>query len=295
VDPEELLKNADLALHRAKSDGRGRYRFFEPEMDARAQTRRLLELDLRQTLVQGGFQVFYQPLVNLDANAISGFEALLRWPKAEGGYISPAEFIPIAEETGMIVPLGEWALRQACADAMTWPDHVKVAVNLSPVQFKTGELVPAVVSALSASGLPARRLELEITESVLLDESDANLALLKQLRELGVRISLDDFGTGYSSLSYLRSFRFDKIKIDQSFVRDLSEGEDSRAIVRAIAALGRSFGMTTTAEGVETPEQLKYIRLEGCTEIQGYLVSRPRPAAEIGPLLEQMSNGALLS
>jgi EAL domain-containing protein (putative c-di-GMP-specific phosphodiesterase class I) len=191
------------------------------------------------------------------------------------------------------VPLGEWALRQACAEAVTWPGDVKVAVNLSPSQFKSGSLVPAVINALSRSGLPASRLELEITESVLLEKTEGNLAVLHQLRELGVRISLDDFGTGYSSLSYLRSFRFDKLKIDQSFIRDLSDEDDSRAIVRAVAALGSSFGMTTTAEGVETEEQVRCLRQEGCTEIQGYLVSPPQPASKIPALLERLGGGAL--
>jgi diguanylate cyclase (GGDEF)-like protein len=292
ADAEQLVKSADLAMYRAKADGRGRFCFFEPEMDAHAQARRLLELDLRNALVQGGFELHYQPLVNLKADSVTGFEALLRWSTPERGQISPGEFIPVAEETGLIVRLGEWALRQACAEAATWPGDIKVAVNLSPSQFKSGNLVPVVVNALSRSGLPAHRLELEITESVLLEVTDENLAVLNQLRELGVRISMDDFGTGYSSLSYLRSFCFDKIKIDQSFIRELSDQEDSRAIVRAIAALGSSFGMTTTAEGVETEEQLRNLRLEGCTEIQGYLVSPPRPASEIPGLLARLASGA---
>jgi diguanylate cyclase (GGDEF)-like protein len=292
ADAEQLLKSADLAMYRAKADGRGRFCFFEPEMDANAQARRLLELELRNALVEGGFELHYQPLVNLKTNSVTGFEALMRWSTPERGRISPGEFIPIAEETGLIVPLGEWALRQACAEAATWPGEIRIAVNLSPSQFKSGNLVPAVVNALSQSGLPAHRLELEITESVLLEKTDGNLAVLNQLRELGVRISMDDFGTGYSSLSYLRSFRFDKIKIDQSFIRDLSDQDDSRAIVRAIAALGSSFGMTTTAEGVETEQQLRCLRVEGCTEIQGYLVSPPRPASEIPALLGRLAGGA---
>jgi diguanylate cyclase (GGDEF)-like protein len=291
-DAEQLLKSADLAMYRAKGDGRGRFCFFEPEMDARAQARRLLELQLRSALVQGEFTLHYQPLVNLRANRVTSFEALLRWSSPERGRVSPAEFVPLAEETGLIVPIGEWALRQACSEAATWPEDIKVAVNLSPSQFKSGGLVPAVINALSSSGLPASRLELEITESVLLEKTDANLAVLHQLRDLGVRISMDDFGTGYSSLSYLRSFRFDKIKIDQSFIRDLSDRDDSRAIVRAIAAMGASFGMTTTAEGVETEEQLNCLRQEGCTEIQGYLVSAPRPASELPALLARLAGGA---
>ena len=284
-NPDRLLKNADMALYRAKGDGRGTFRFFEPEMDARVQARRALELDLRKALVAGEFEMFYQPLVNLSDNAVTGFEALLRWRHPVRGMVSPADFIPLAEEIGLIVPLGEWVLRQACAEAATWPDHVKVAVNLSPVQFKSRNLLPAVMMALASSGLPATRLELEITESVLLSESEANLATLHQLRALGVRISMDDFGTGYSSLSYLRTFPFDKIKIDQSFVRELSASGDCMAIVRAVAGLGSSLGIPTTAEGVETDEQLEWLRGEGCTEVQGYLFSPPRPAHEIARLL----------
>ena len=262
TDPDQLLKNADLALYRAKAEGRGTFRFFEPEMDARMQARRALELDLRKALVNGEFELYYQPLVNLRADAIRGFEALLRWNHPERGLVPPAEFIPLAEETGLIVPIGEWVLRQACAEAATWPDDIKVAVNLSPVQFKSRNLVPDASSARwRASGLPPARLELEITESVLLQDSDATLATLHQLRGLGVRIALDDFGTGYSSLSYLRSFPFDKIKIDRSFVSDLSRARATAwRSSRAVAGLGASLGMTTTAEGVETSEQLEQIR-----------------------------------
>ena len=221
-------------MYRAKADGRGRFCFFEPDMDARAQARRLLELDLRSALVHGGFELHYQPLFNLKTNAVTGFEALMRWSTPERGRVSPGDFIPLAEDTGLIVPIGEWALRQACAEAATWPDDIRVAVNLSPNQFKSGGVVAAVVSALSHSGLPANRLELEITESVVLAKTDDNLRSSSSSARLGVRIAMDDFGTGYSSLSYLRSFRFDKVKIDQSFIRDLSEGDDSRAIVRAV-------------------------------------------------------------
>ena len=292
TDTEQLLKSADLAMNRAKADGRGRFCFFEPDMDARAQARRLLELDLRSALVHGGFELHYQPLFNLKTNAVTGFEALMRWSTPERGRVSPGDFIPLAEDTGLIVPIGEWALRQACAEAATWPDDIRVAVNLSPNQFKSGGLVAAVVSALSHSGLPANRLELEITESVVLAKTDDNLSVLKQLRALGVRIAMDDFGTGYSSLSYLRSFRFDKVKIDQSFIRDLSEGDDSRAIVRAVAALGVSFGMTTTAEGVETEQQMQCLRVEGLDEIQGYLISRPVPGSDIPALLARIKSGA---
>jgi diguanylate cyclase (GGDEF)-like protein len=257
-------------------------------MDARAQARRQLELDLREAMSTGAFEMHYQPLVDLRTNAIPVFEALLRWNHADRGWVSPETFISVAEETGLIVPLGEWALRQACAEAAKWPGNTRVAVNLSPIQFKNGNLVPAVVSALSASGLPAKRLELEITEAVLLERTDDNLGMLRQLRDLGVRISMDDFGTGYSSLSYLRSFEFDKIKIDKSFIRNLANEPESRAIVRAIAALGASLGMVTVAEGVETAEQLRCLEAEGCTEIQGFHVSRPIPASEV---LETLRGG----
>ena len=284
TDVDELLKNADLALYRAKAEGRARYRFFEREMDARVQDRRLLEVDLRKALSAGEFELYYQPLMNLERNEVSGFEALIRWHHPERGMVSPADFIPFAEEIGLIVPIGEWVLREACSQAANWPTEIKLAVNLSPAQFRTRTLVSTVVRALAASGLAASRLELEITESVLLRDDEANLGTLHQLRRLGVRISLDDFGTGYSSLSYLRSFPFDKIKIDQSFVRELSSRSDCAAIVEAVATLGRTLGMATTAEGVETREQLDELRSKGCTEAQGYLFSRPRPAHELWEL-----------
>ncbi len=284
--PDALLRNADMALYRAKAEGRGTAHFFEAEMDRRIQARRMLELDLRKAFANGEFELYYQPLVNLKANAVSGFEALLRWRHPERGLVAPGEFIPLAEEIGLIVPLGEWVLREACAEATRWPEPLKVAVNLSPAQFRNRGVVKAVLSALAHSRLPARRLELEITESVLLGESEANLATLHQLREIGVCISMDDFGTGYSSLSYLRSFPFDKIKIDRSFVSDLTERPDCLAIIRAVAGLGISLGIATTAEGIETPEQLAQVRAEGCTEVQGYLFSAPRPAAELGEFLD---------
>jgi diguanylate cyclase (GGDEF)-like protein len=288
LDTEQLIKSADMALYRAKTDGRGLYRFFETEMDARMQARRTLELDLRAALLKCEFEVFYQPLIDLQSNSVCGFEALLRWNHPTRGLVSPCEFIPLAEELGLIVPLGEWVLRQACCEAVKWPSNIKVAVNLSPAQFKSKGLVLAVTAALAASGLSPRRLELEITESVLLLESESTLATLHELRDLGVRISMDDFGTGYSSLSYLRSFPFDKIKIDQSFVRDLSEKQGSIAIVRAVSGLGRNLGMATTAEGVETEEQLGQLRGEGCTEVQGYLFSKPMPATSVVGLIEQI-------
>jgi diguanylate cyclase (GGDEF)-like protein len=286
---ENLIKSADLAMYSAKSDGRGTYRMFDPEMDAIVQTRRVLERDMRNALALDGFRLFYQPLVNLQTKKVTAFEALMRWQHPERGHVPPTEFIPVAEEMGLIVQLGEWALRQACAEAMDWPDEISVSVNLSPLQFSKGNLVSTVMSALASSGLPASRLELEITESVLLERSERNISILNQLRELGVRISMDDFGTGYSSIGYLRSFPFDKIKIDQSFVRDLLVDEGSLAIVRAIAGLGVSFGMITTAEGVETEEQMRRLNLEGCIEVQGYLFSKPVPAHEIALLLESLS------
>ena len=283
--PDALLRNADMALYRAKAEGRGTAHFFEAEMDRRIQARRMLELDLRKAFSNGEFELYYQPLVNLRTNAVSGFEALLRWRHPERGLVAPGEFIPLTEEIGLIVPLGEWVLREACAQAAKWPEPLKVAVNLSPAQFRNRGVVNAVLTALAHSRLPASRLELEITESVLLGESEANLATLHQLREIGVRISMDDFGTGYSSLSYLRSFPFDKIKIDRSFVSELTERPDCLAIIRAVAGLGTSLGIATTAEGVETPEQLAQVRAEGCTEVQGYLFSAPRPAAELGEFM----------
>jgi diguanylate cyclase (GGDEF)-like protein/PAS domain S-box-containing protein len=284
-DPDELLKNADLALYRAKADGKGVFHFFEVGMDARAQARRLLEVDLRGALVRSEFVVYYQPIRDLKADCIVGFEALVRWNHPLRGIIAPLNFISLADEIGLIVPLGDWVLRTACTEAAGWSRDVCVAVNLSPAQFRSRNLVQSVVSALAVSGLAACRLELEITEAVLLQDPDVSLATLHKLRALGVRISMDDFGTGYSSLSYLRSFPFDKIKIDRSFVSELASRADSRAIVRAITGLGKSLGLSTTAEGVETDEQLSLLRLEGCTEVQGYLFSPPRPAGDVESML----------
>ncbi|WGD55826.1 EAL domain-containing protein [Bradyrhizobium sp. CB1650] len=289
---EELLRNADMALYRAKSDGGGVHRFFEREMDLQAQRRRDMEVDLRRAFANGEFELHYQPLVSIASDRISGFESLLRWRHPDKGMISPAEFIPVAEDIGLITQLGEWVLREACAEAVKWPVDVKVAVNLSPAQFRSRNLVQIVISALAQSGLSPKRLELEITESVFLAETDANLAILHQLRELGVGISMDDFGTGYSSLSYLRSFPFDKIKIDRSFVKDLAQRPDCGAIVRAISGLGRSLNITTTAEGVETEDQLDWLRAEGCNEVQGFLFSAARPAAEIAKLLADFGQRA---
>jgi diguanylate cyclase (GGDEF)-like protein len=287
TDAERLLRNADMALYCAKSDGRNTFRFFEPEMDARLQERRTLELELRKALTKGEFELHYQPLVNIETERVVGFEALIRWNHPKGEIVSPDAFIPLAEETGLIVPLGEWVLRQACSEAVRWGDLLHVAINVSPVQFRNQNLVPAVLNALASSGLRPDRLELEITESVLLQDTEANFAILHQLKALGIKISMDDFGTGYSSLGYLRSFPFDKIKIDRSFVKDLSDRTESVAVIRAISSLGTNLGIATTAEGVETMEQLERLRAEGCLEMQGYLFSPPRPASEILQLLEQ--------
>ncbi|NWG26259.1 MAG: EAL domain-containing protein [Pseudorhodoplanes sp.] len=290
--PEQLLKSADIALYRAKAEGKGTYRFFEPQMDRLMQARRELELDLREAIARDQFELHYQPLVNLKTETISGFEALLRWNHPQRGPIEPLAFIPLAEETALIVPIGEWALRTACKEAATWPKDLAVAVNLSAVQFRMRGLPHMVASALAHSGLAAHRLQLEITESVLLVENASTLATLHQLRALGVRISMDDFGTGYSSLSYLRSFPFDKIKIDGTFVRGLAHDPDSRAIVRAVAGLGASLGMATTGEGVETREEADFLRREGCTEAQGYFFGKAMTATEVKAALAG-SKGAL--
>jgi diguanylate cyclase (GGDEF)-like protein/PAS domain S-box-containing protein len=284
-ESEKLLKSADMALSRAKNDSRGTFSFFEAGMDARAQSRRKIEIDLRHAIQNDVLRPYYQPLIDLATGRITGFEALVRWPHPERGMISPAEFIPVAEDTGLINPLGGLMLRRACMDAALWPDDVRVAVNLSPLQFRGGNFLSVVTDALKQSGLPAKRLELEITETLLLEKSSQVLATLHALRALGVRISMDDFGTGYSSLSYLRSFPFDKIKIDQSFVRDLAANRDAQAIVRSIISLGMGLGVTITAEGVETEAELSCLRAEGCHEGQGFLFSRARPNAEIIRLL----------
>ena len=286
ADADEILKNADLALYRAKAVGRGAYCFFDPEMGQRMQERLALERDLRQALANKQLEIFYQPLINLKSNEICGCEALLRWNHPTRGRVSPAEFIPLAEETGLILPIGDWVLRQACAEAANWPADIKVAVNLSVAQFKSPNLVQQVISALASSGLAPRRLELEITESVMIEDGDAALVAVSRLRELGVAIALDDFGTGYSSLSYLRRFPFDKIKIDRSFVSCLTGKNDQAAVIlRAFSGLGISLGLATTAEGVETEEQLERVRAEGCTEVQGYYFSKPVPAMDIAALL----------
>ena len=284
VKTDTLVKNADLALYRAKSEGRSTYHFFETGMDADLQQRRSIEAGLRLALQRDELRLVYQPLLGLEDNRVTCVEALLRWDH-EGRTVSPAEFIPIAEETGLIVAIGEWVLREACKAAASWPGEIRVAVNLSPVQFKSRDLLATVRSALAEARLPATRLELEITESLLLAENDTNLAVLHELRAMGVRISMDDFGTGYSSLSYLRSFPFDKIKIDRSFMRDLTSRGDSQAIIQAVIGLGRSLGMSTTAEGVETEEQLAMVRAQGASEVQGFLFSPPLSPAALANLL----------
>jgi diguanylate cyclase (GGDEF)-like protein len=284
VDLDQLLKNADLAMYAAKSAGRRTYRFFKPDMEAQVTARHVLEVDLRQAISDGALEVYYQPCVSLRDNKITGCEALLRWRHSERGMISPAEFIPIAEETGLINQLGEWVLMTACAEATTWPDDIRLAVNVSPVQFKSGTLALKIVAALAASGLPASRLELEITEAVLIRDDEAALAVLHQLRAIGVRIALDDFGTGYSSLSYLQRFPFDKIKIDRCFVNDIAEPDGSSCIVQAVVNIAAARHMTATAEGVETKQQLELLRALGCAEMQGYLFSPAKPAAEIRQL-----------
>jgi diguanylate cyclase (GGDEF)-like protein len=285
LDSDELLKNADIALYRAKEDGRATYRFFHPKMDSDLQHQRAIAIDLRLALVRSEFEVFYQPLVNLDTGLVAGAEALIRWNSGARGMICPADFIPVAEESGLIRPLGAWVLQQACAEAACWPDNMKVAVNLSPKQFSGGKLVQDVADALEAAGLRPDRLELEITESVLLQDSAAVLKTLHELRSLGVRIALDDFGTGYSSLSYLRSFPFDKIKIDQCFVQDLAVHTNSMHIIQAVVTLARNLGMTTTAEGIETQDQRLRLHAAGCSEGQGYLFERPVRASELRKLL----------
>ncbi|MEO6012658.1 MAG: EAL domain-containing protein [Devosia sp.] len=279
-----LMKNADLALYRAKSEGRSTYHFFEKDMDAQIQKRRTIESGLRAALQLNELRVVFQPLIGLKENRVTCLEALLRWNHG-GTNISPAEFIPIAEETGLIVPIGEWVLREACSAAIMWPGEPRVAVNLSPVQFKSKRLFETIHNILAETGLPPTRLELEITESLLLTDNEHTLQTLHRLRAIGIRISMDDFGTGYSSLSYLRAFPFDKIKIDRSFMRDLDKRGDSLAIIKAVIGLGHSLGMSTTAEGVETEEQLRAVREQGCNEVQGFLFSPPLEAPQVLTLL----------
>ncbi len=283
--PDELVRAADLALRRARAEGRGQFRYFEPSMDARMRERRQLEADLRAAIEHQAFVLEYQPQVGLADRRIVGLEALIRWNHPQRGRVSPADFIPLAEDTGLIIPIGQWVLRQACRDAAQWPTGVGVSVNLSPAQFRSRSLVADVVDALRDADLDPSRLCLEITETVLLNDTEESLAVLHELRRRGVRTAMDDFGTGYSSLGYLRRFPFDTLKIDRSFVRDIETNGDARAIIRAIVAMGRSLGMSTTVEGVETLEQLAVVRDEGCDDAQGYLFSRPRPLAALAPML----------
>jgi diguanylate cyclase (GGDEF)-like protein len=287
-DPDSLLKHADMALYRSKAEGRGRYSFFKSEMDEQMRARRQLDLDLRRALAEGEFRLYYQPLINIATRSPCGFEALLRWEHPERGLVPPNEFIPLAEEIGLIVPLGEWVLKQACIDAVSWPGNLKVAVNLSPRQFGSQTLVADVAAALSAAGLEPERLELEITETAMVEDVDTVVAILRRLRDLGIGIAMDDFGTGYSSLSYLRRFPFTKVKIDRSFIGDLGQGRDSDTIVAAIVDLCDRLGMQTTGEGVETEAQFYQLASLNCTEAQGYLFSRPFPGGEVPNMLRAL-------
>ena len=294
VDADQLLKKADMALYAAKNGGGGDHRFFALEMEEAAQERRALELDLREALTSEQFDLYFQPLVDLRSGRVTTCEALLRWRHPRRGMVPPSIFIPIAEETGLIITLGEWALQRACYEAAKWPKSVKVAVNLSPVQFRDRGLALQVVSALAKSGLPAQRLELEVTERLLLEDSDGTLTVMEQLKNLGVSISLDDFGTGYSSLNYLRKFPFQKIKIDQSFIAGLGEERDAQAIIGAVAGLGASLDKTVVAEGIETEEQLKQVKMHGCHEGQGHFFGEPMPADIIQARLEASTSVAQL-
>jgi len=284
--PDELLKNADLALYAAKAERSGSYRFFEPAMDRALRDRRRLEHDLALALERGEFEVYYQPILNLERQAFAGFEALLRWHHPEDGLILPSRFIPVAEETGLIVPIGEWVLREAIAEASTWPSDLRVAINVSSVQFQRGNVVATIMNALAAGGLAPGRVEIEITESVFFENSAANLDALRQLHALGLKIALDDFGTGFSALSYLLSYPFDKIKIDGAFVRAIDSAAGAQTIVRAVAEIGHGMGIVTTAEGVETAAQLRNVHAAGYTEAQGFLIAEPMPASHVHKLLD---------
>jgi predicted signal transduction protein with EAL and GGDEF domain len=292
INADELLKKADMALYAAKNGGGGDHRFFAMDMEAAVQERRALELDLRDAIASEQFELNYQPLVDLRSGRVTTCEALLRWTHPVRGNVPPAVFIPVAEETGLIIAIGEWALNRACVEAATWPHGVKVAVNLSPVQFRDRGLALQVVSALAKSGLPAQRVELEVTERLLLEDNDRTLETMQQLKNLGVSLSLDDFGTGYSSLNYLRKFPFDKIKIDQTFICDLGDERDARAIIGAVASLGAGLDKIVVAEGIETEEQLKLVTSQGCHEGQGYLFGRPMSGSAIRARLEAPATAA---
>jgi predicted signal transduction protein with EAL and GGDEF domain len=292
-DPDLLLKAADMALYAAKAAGRGTYKFFHKSMAEQLRARRQLELDLRAAIENDELELHYQPLLNVEDQSITGFEALMRWRHPIRGMVFPGEFIPMAEETGLIAALGEWALHKACAQAATWPEHIYVAVNVSPMQFRNGDLVAIINQALHEAGLPPSRLELEITETILMQESESTLDTLHELRSSGVRISMDDFGTGYSSLSYLRSFPLSKIKIDRAFVKDLGTTSAGDVIIRSIIDIARTLEMTTTAEGVETALQFQSLQLLGCSEAQGYYLSKPVPASELPDLIETWSKKSL--
>ncbi|WP_284126213.1 putative bifunctional diguanylate cyclase/phosphodiesterase [Parerythrobacter aestuarii] len=281
ADGVTLMKHADLALYRAKHEGKSCYHFFEPSLDEQARLRRQMELDLRKAISEGEFELYFQPLYSLTEERLKGFEALIRWNHPVKGLVSPVDFIPLAEETGLILPIGEWVIREACHQASQWDEDLAVAVNISPKQFSSPELVSKILNAIASSGIAPNRLELEITESIFIAQVEKTMAILHQLRNLGVRIALDDFGTGYSSLSYLRSFPFDKVKIDRSFVTDLASGENGHAIIRAITTLAEALGMETLAEGVEDEQQLEILRREGCRSIQGFLLSRPMSAEQL--------------
>ena len=285
------MRNAYLAMYRAKSQGKGQVQVYEPSMHADAVARLELDNRLRRALLERQLTLLYQPVVCLVTGEVQGVEALIRWRHPMRGNVPPSDFIPLAEEIGLIVPIGAWMLQQACAQAARWPEAVGLAVNISPVQFRRHGLVEAITAALQASGLAASRLELEITESTMMESGPATLAVLDRLRAMGVRIAMDDFGTGFSSLSALRNFPFDKVKIDQSFIRELAQQPGSVAIIHAVTGICASLGMTTTAEGVETEEQLALLTAEGCTEVQGYLFSRPRPAHELPDLLRAFNSG----
>lgn len=289
-DPDELFRNSDLALDRAKTTGRALCCVFDADLDERQRLLLALKLDLQDAINRDEFELAYQPLVNMETGQVEEFEALLRWKHPGRGWVSPAEFIPCAEESGLIIPIGEWVLERACREAAAWPGHLRVAVNLSPVQFRDKTLLATTAAALASSGLPADRLELEITESVLLLDDDVNLSLLRDLRKMGIRIALDDFGTGYSSLSYLQRFPFDKLKIDRSLVSRVAEGEGGRAVIRAVIAMCRALQISITAEGVETQEQFDRLRMESCDQVQGYLISRPVPSAQVPTLIAALNN-----